>query len=164
MTIKLNLGSGSDKREGYINVDSNKQFKPDKIGDVRKLSFKDNYADEILARDILEHIPISECQKTLLEWKRILKPGGKLIIQVPNLDTISRGLRNKKTNVIKRFDLIKRIFGGQDYSGNFHQNGFTPGTMEICLKSALFKYIKINPIEDLKDPTYPYNLVARCIK
>ncbi len=164
MKIRINLGSGNDKREGYINVDSDKQFKPDKVEDVRKLSFQDNYADEILARDILEHIPIEECQKTLHEWKRVLKPGGKLIIQCPNLDTISKELRSKKTNVIKRFDLIKRIFGGQNFSGNFHQNGFTPGTMEVCLKSALFRNIKVNSVEDINDSTYPYNLTARCFK
>ncbi len=56
--MKLNLGCGNDKKQGYINIDVSKEVKPNKIWDLEKtpLPFKENSIDEILAFHILEHI------------------------------------------------------------------------------------------------------------
>ena len=55
----------------------------DVVADVtEELPFDDNYADAIIARHILEH-----CVNTigaLKQWKRVLKPGGRLIVSVPD--------------------------------------------------------------------------------
>jgi predicted SAM-dependent methyltransferase len=56
--IKLNLGCGDKILPGYINVDvasERKGKKPDVISDIRKLTFDDNYADEILSVHVIEH-------------------------------------------------------------------------------------------------------------
>ena len=163
---KINLGAGNLKKSGYTNVDINSNFKPDVVADVRKLPFDDNYADEILARDVLEHIPHKETKKTLLEWKRILKKGGKLIIQTPNLQTIANYMLDidKIDDIDYINDLIRRIFGGQDFKENFHCAGFTPETIRELLKSIRFKDIKVNPVKDLESKDYLFNLVAICIK
>jgi len=75
--IKLNLGCGEHKLEGWINLDKEQL-------DLNKLPYNlpDNYADEILVLHVLEHlyIPIYEA---ILELHRILKPNGKLIIKLP---------------------------------------------------------------------------------
>lgn len=87
--IKLNLGCGDKILSGYINVDvaherAGKQ--PDVICDVRNLeSFKNDYADEILAVHVVEHFWRWEVESILQEWVRVLKPGGKLILECPNL-------------------------------------------------------------------------------
>lgn len=55
--VKLNLGCGTDKRKGYINIDSSSSVKPDKVINLEKrLPFKDNSVDEVLAYHVLEHI------------------------------------------------------------------------------------------------------------
>lgn len=88
-TIKLNLGCGDKILEGYINVDvaserAGKQ--PDVICDIRNLqAFTDNYADEILAVHVVEHFWRWEVVDILKEWTRVLKPGGKMILECPNL-------------------------------------------------------------------------------
>lgn len=46
------------------------------------LPFKENSQDVVIARHILEHMPM-EIQ-TLRNWKKIIRPGGKLIIAVPD--------------------------------------------------------------------------------
>jgi predicted SAM-dependent methyltransferase len=55
----------------------------DVVADVQnKLPFEDNSVDTIIARHILEHC--IDSINTLKKWIRILKPGGRLIIAVPD--------------------------------------------------------------------------------
>lgn len=55
--MKLNLGCGNDKRKGYINCDFSPKVNPDKIINLeKKLPFKNNSMEEILAFHVLEHI------------------------------------------------------------------------------------------------------------
>jgi SAM-dependent methyltransferase len=87
--VKLNLGCGDKILDGYVNVDVADQRAgklPDVICDVRKLeNFSDNYADEIMAIHVVEHFWRWEVVGILKEWVRVLKPGGKMILECPNL-------------------------------------------------------------------------------
>lgn len=87
--IRLNLGCGDKILEGYVNVDvvSERAGKPpDIICDIRNLEkFSDNYADEVLAVHVVEHFWRWEVGAILKEWVRVLKPGGKMILECPNL-------------------------------------------------------------------------------
>ena len=89
MPVKLNLGCGDKILDGYTNVDvaserAGKQ--PDIVCDIRRLEkFPDNYADEILEVHVDEHFWRWEVVEILREWVRVLKPGGKMILECPNL-------------------------------------------------------------------------------
>ena len=87
--VALNLGCGDKIIPGYINVDvvdERAGNRPDVICDVRKLEvFEDNYADEILTVHVIEHFYQWEAEDVLLEWLRVLKPGGKMVVECPNL-------------------------------------------------------------------------------
>ena len=87
--VRLNLGCGDKILEGYINVDvaSERVGKlPDVVCDIRKLdNFRDNFADEILAVHVVEHFWRWEVFEILKEWVRVLKPGGRMILECPNL-------------------------------------------------------------------------------
>jgi predicted SAM-dependent methyltransferase len=90
--IKLNLGCGRKIIEGYVNVDFPDNAygtKPDVETDIRKLPFEDNYADEIMAIHVWEHFYLNEVDEIIEEWKRVLKPGGKIILEMPCLDKVS---------------------------------------------------------------------------
>lgn len=92
--VRLNLGCGDKILDGYINVDvANERAgkQPDVVCDVRKLtSFDDGYADEILAVHVVEHFWRWEVVGILQEWVRVLKPGGKMILECPNLESACR--------------------------------------------------------------------------
>ncbi len=93
--VKINLGCGNDKREGWINVDVFSKFKPDVLHDIHKpLPFKKNYADYILAHDILEHFTLEELDKVISSISSVLKTGGVLEVRVPNLDDIFERFNN----------------------------------------------------------------------
>lgn len=61
--------------------DINKNLKPDVIGDIRKLPFKDNLYDTVIAFEVLEHIPFEDFEKALDELKRVAKKN--VIISIP---------------------------------------------------------------------------------
>jgi len=54
--MKLHLGCGTKRKEGWINIDSVAALQPDLVHDISQpLPYDDLSADEILAEDILEH-------------------------------------------------------------------------------------------------------------
>jgi predicted SAM-dependent methyltransferase len=92
--LKLNLGSGLDRREGWINLDCSKYTKDmhlDVDHDLNKFPypFPDNSIDEIYMRHILEHL--EQQDKVLAELYRILKPGGTIMLIYPFWNNIDVG-------------------------------------------------------------------------
>jgi SAM-dependent methyltransferase len=88
-TVRLNLGCGDKLLPGYVNVDvapSRAGKSPDVLCDLRDLScFPDDHADEILAVHVVEHFWRWEIEAVLREWVRVLRPGGRMVIECPNL-------------------------------------------------------------------------------
>lgn len=87
--LRLNLGCGDKILPGYTNVDvveSRAGRKPDVLCDLHRLEpFADNSVDEILAVHVVEHFWRWEVLDILKEWVRVLKPGGRMILECPNL-------------------------------------------------------------------------------
>ncbi len=93
---KLNLGSGKDWREDCFNVDIDAYWRPDAVLDFNQplpvnqplqterfgtVTLKNNYFDEIIANDSLEHIPnLTTAMNTCLH---LLRVGGEFRISVP---------------------------------------------------------------------------------
>lgn len=78
--MKVNLGSGKDYRDGYINIDISERWKPDLVVDVSKCVPLYN-VEEIIANDVLEHIP--DLVAAMANCLEMLKVGGVMRISVP---------------------------------------------------------------------------------
>lgn len=89
--VRLNLGCGDKILQGYVNVDvaaSRAGLRPDLLCDLHRLEpFADNSVDEILAVHGVEHFWRWEVVEVLREWVRVLKPGSKMILECPNLQS-----------------------------------------------------------------------------
>lgn len=98
--------------------------------------------EEILARHILEHFSHLETQNVLAGWLRLLKPGGVLKVEVPNLGWQVRqyaALLETGQGSHTEAELVELMFGGQEYPGNAHLTGFTEETLRRHLTLAGFK-------------------------
>ena len=80
--MKLNLGCGDQKMNGYSNVDLHGS--PDIRCDLMMFPWPwgDNTVDEVYMCHFLEHV--ADIEKTLLEIHRILKPEGIIHFRVPH--------------------------------------------------------------------------------
>lgn len=161
--MHLNVGCGNDVRQGYVNVDFRQTHPAVMKVDLSVLPwpFADESADEILMLDFLEHFPYRRTKDILGECRRILKFGGTVDIQVPDFGILSsaihwRGrfpcnscgieinpLKDSRCPGCKRRREIQdaavsRLYGGQDYEGNFHQTAFTwERLIELCAEHGL---------------------------
>lgn len=88
--------------------------------DLTKTTFEDNTFDTIIILDVLEHF--EHLEAPLGELKRILKPGGKLIVSMPTENIIYK---------IGRF-LLKGTFSMVEWPGTgIHYHGATGLSKEI---------------------------------
>jgi len=171
--MRLNLGCGNDVREGYVNVDFRQTHPSVVIVDLSVLPwpFEDSSADEILMLDFLEHFPYAQTSRILMECRRILKDGGKVVVQVPDADHTMRAmvqagtyLCNRCGHSIDRYGInrcagcnqsiddisevaMQRFYGGQDYPGNFHQTCFTERSLVLKAKNAGLEQTARDPKE-----------------
>lgn len=147
MTVRLNLGCGNDRRDGYVNVDLRDDV-ADMVCDVRKLEmWGDATVDEIVAEDLLEHFAETETNAILEEWARALRPGGTLTVKVPNMlalaDAISAYTRAEKYGAVSC--LLRNVYGGHrfgpDGAWDTHHTGWVPVQLHDVLTMAGFEVL-----------------------
>jgi predicted SAM-dependent methyltransferase len=83
--LKLNLGSGDNPLEGFINIDKYDK-KADVCADITELPYDNQSCDEVHAYQVFEHIAYNLSEELFKEVTRVLAPGGKLVIEVPDID------------------------------------------------------------------------------
>lgn len=110
-SLKLNLGCGKRIWEGFQNLDGRTGT------DVKALPYQDNTVDEIQAIHLLEHIYYWDVTDTLKEWFRVLRPGGRLILEMPCFEKVIQFcVRNDQNPFMTKFAL----YGGELSSKDPH--------------------------------------------
>ena len=83
---KLELGSGNRPRAGYEHLDIDPNCPDlDFCCSFESIPVDNDTFDELLSVHSLEHISWRSTVRVLKEWYRVLRPGGKLHIDCPNL-------------------------------------------------------------------------------
>jgi len=148
--VKLNLGCGLDKRPDFLNIDFRREVKPDLVTDLERLflrMFIDGVVEHILAKDFLEHLSWRVVEGFLRDCWRVLRSGGKLKIQTPDLERIARQVilnPNYKFGELEGFRAVSFwVYGGQDYKENLHKCGFTQATLKNLLEKVGFNILSI---------------------
>lgn len=86
--MRLNLGSGNSKIPGFTSVDLYDEA-ADIQADICDLPFEDGSVEEIVAYQVIEHVPYQKSMKLFEEISRVLKPGGKAVIETPDVQYIA---------------------------------------------------------------------------
>jgi 2-polyprenyl-3-methyl-5-hydroxy-6-metoxy-1,4-benzoquinol methylase len=82
--MKLDYGSGSQPKEGFLTSDFvGTPIYDFYVKDYRVVDAKDNSFDSIHCRNVIHHIPEKDLPILFDEFRRLLKPNGQLIISEP---------------------------------------------------------------------------------
>lgn len=120
--IKLNIGSGGIEYPGYLSVDLHDR-RANIIMDVTQLDFPENSVSEILAIHVFEHLNPYNAADILLRWKKILKPGGKLIMEMPDIEALCK--RFVTANTGERYGILNAVYGSVNTTGEGDQSNIT---------------------------------------
>jgi FkbM family methyltransferase len=112
--IKLNLGSGGISYPGYLSVDMYDK-RAHVLMDITKLDFEENSVSEILASHVFEHLNPYHGLDNLYKWLVILKPGGKLIMEMPNIEALCKRFVNASTG--ERYGILNAVYGSVNTTG-----------------------------------------------
>ena len=140
-----NLGCGNKKWDGWINVDLHSDISDIKC-DLRKLEIASDSADAVAAIHVLEHFYEWEVADLLTEWKRVLKPGGKMILELPCMDKVFVYMTNcaAQNQPIQAFMSIHAIYGDPKYKSvaMTHKWGWFQTPLKGMLEMVGFTDIK----------------------
>jgi predicted SAM-dependent methyltransferase len=102
---KLQLGSGDNILEGWLNTDLTPRSKKEIVFlDVRELFlFDDCTFDYIFCEHLIEHLEYQEGVDMLSQCFRILKQGGKIRIATPDLCFLIELYNSEKTELQERY-------------------------------------------------------------
>lgn len=137
--MKLDIGAGETRRdEDYTTVDL---FHPsaDIKAPMWAIPVEDGSVDAIWAEHCLEHIPMVKVPETLKEWVRILKPGARAIISVPNFDYVARYWLTGENRQWAEM----MVFGNQAHEGEFHKCAFTASLLKGDCEAAGFEVLRV---------------------
>ena len=188
--MKLNLGCGRDIKKGYVNVDLYTTPGVDVTCDLSRLpwQWKAESVDEVIMLDFLEHFPYAKTNAILAEVYRILKSDAPVEIQVPSFEECSKAMNRAVGMLCNKcgfkfadeislrclcqqcgqapFEIaeagMKRLFGGQDFSGNFHYTAFTEDSLKRVLVDAGFNRFESLEVEHQR-LNWNYKIRARKI-
>lgn len=98
--LKLHLGCGSVKKQGWVNIDSEPSCQPDMVRDLsQRLPYDNDSVDFIYAEHFFEHLSLEEGLRFLRECRRVLKPLGVIRLSMPDLAQFAKdyleGVLNK---------------------------------------------------------------------
>ncbi|MEQ8707957.1 MAG: methyltransferase domain-containing protein [Rhodospirillales bacterium] len=137
---RLHIG-GESPRDGWeiLNVQAGPDV--DHVGSCTDLSrFADGSITEIYASHVLEHLTYAdELPRALRECRRVLIADGRLMISVPDLETLAATYVKPGISADSRLQIMRVMFGGQTDAYDLHKCGFSYDTLCLFLAQAGFR-------------------------
>jgi len=131
--MKISIGAGKTKKNGFTSIDAYSEYADIKAF-AHDTGFEKNTIDEIFCSHMLEHVDRGDLDKTILHWFDILKPGGKIVVLVPNAELYIAewldAVKNKNWEHLEQWG-TRWIMGWEAKGvGMYHTNLFHPETLK----------------------------------
>lgn len=145
--LRLNIGCGGRKLSGYIGIDAvAERAAADIVATADKIPLPDGCAEEIIAIHLWEHFYRFQCEEIIAEWSRLLKSGGTLILELPNIIKCCENVLSGKFNAGKHPDQLGMwgLYGDPREGDQFmaHRWGWSPQSLTDFLKANGFIKIR----------------------
>ena len=140
--LRLNVGSGQRKFGGdFINCDINPKWEPDVVTDGASMPmFADGSADLIVSHHVAEHAGCGDAGPMFRECRRILAPGGSLIVCVPDMWELAQAWINGRLNTQL---YMTNVYGAyMDNEADRHRWGFDHSSLKKFLLSCGYEKVK----------------------
>jgi predicted SAM-dependent methyltransferase len=143
--MKLHLGCWHRNIPGFVNIDLCDMAHIDYKSNIDDLSmFDDKSASLIYSSHSFEYFNRQKAVEVLMEWNRVLKPGGVLRLAVPDFDSLIQIYQ--KTNQIEK--IIGPLYGQMDIDTPNGKKTLYHKT--IYNFDSLFKILNENGFSDVK--------------
>lgn len=148
--LRLNVGCGSRTLSGYFNCDIERNpdapRDPDLLCDAKEIPLPDGCAKELMAIHVFEHFYRWQVDAVLVEWKRLLRPGGLLVLELPNLVKCCENYLSGRMKGGKHPDQLARwgIYGDPRTGNHWmsHPWGWSPEELQALLEQHGFTKVK----------------------
>jgi hypothetical protein len=149
--IRLHLGSGQDYWADWVNIDSGKDAICDLQTDFTNLRsfYPDGSVSEIAMIHSLSYLRLWQARELFTDLYALLKQGGQLILELPDLSKCARKLLEGEGDVAEYLEGVRGIYA---FSPEYIENrklytpypfGWTAWHLKLELEAAGFNRIVI---------------------
>lgn len=149
--MKINFACGKQTWPGFFCIDAVPHPKATRAPDllhalqfdgeriVNPIPLDDGCAEEVHSYHFIEHVYAWEAPAVIAEWRRLLKPGGLLVLELPNIEHAARNLLNGLSDQMNMWP----FYGDPSHRDPYmcHRWGYTPRTIMGLLSRGGFTEI-----------------------
>lgn len=155
----LDVGCGGNTHPEFVNLDYIWNPGIDVCWDIvkRAYPFPDNRFEGIYTEHCLEHIPLEACERNLKEFHRMLRPGGRVRIIVPDGELLFEIYRERRAGGQRRmphedgYDTMMQAINGV-FRNHGHLFIYDFETMRLMLERSGFRNIECLAFKQGHDP------------
>ena len=152
--MKINFAAGRQTWNGFYCIDAQQHpkasreldllhaFRFDEQGRIlNPLPLDDQCADEVHAYHFIEHVYAWEAQHVVAEFKRLLKPGGLLVLECPDIKKAAQNVLKGRDDQMTMWPL----YGDPGHKDPFmcHRWGYTPASIMGLVRAAGFRTTRV---------------------
>ena len=162
MSLKLHVGCGSQRKPGYVNIDA---FDPaaDLRIPIEAIDYPPNSVEIVEGYMVIEHLDRSAAEQFVHKAFAMLVPGGRLILECPDLVKVARLVLEFEDDLAMLED---GAFGFRGFFGepkenmtaaDYHKWGYSAKTLSALFFRAGFRPVLVGdgashgyPIRDVR--------------